>query len=57
MRLWCRDAGIELVDTVIALDSDRGIPARQRPHLLETAFNAGKALVTKPSAVTRSQTI
>jgi hypothetical protein len=46
VKMWCWDAGIRLVDTVIAIDSDRGIPARQRPELLETAFRAGKSLVT-----------
>jgi hypothetical protein len=57
VRLWCRDAGIRLVDTVIAIDSDRGIPARQRPDLLETAFNAGESLVTGAPVVPPSRSL
>jgi len=41
VRLWCRDANIELLDSLIVTGSDRGIPARERVELLEKAFALG----------------
>ncbi len=54
IKLWGKDAGIQLVDTVIVVNSDRGVPARERSDLLVRAFNAGKSLVTGEPVVKSS---
>lgn len=41
IRLWCKDANVELADTLIVTDSDRGEGARKRKDLLRRAFQMG----------------
>jgi len=45
IKLWCKDANVELVDTMIVTDSDRGEGARKREDLLRKAFELGSSLV------------
>ena len=45
IKLWCKDANVELVDTMIVTDSDRGEGARKREDLLRKAFELGSLLV------------
>ena len=44
IRLWCKDANVELVDTLIVTGSDRGEGARKRKGLLRRAFQMGVAV-------------
>jgi len=44
IRLWCKDANVELIETLIVTDSDRGKGARIRAHLLQKAFELGVLL-------------
>jgi multimeric flavodoxin WrbA len=44
IRLWCKDAKVELVETFIVTDSDRGEGARKREDLLRKAFKIGTRL-------------
>ncbi len=45
VRLWCRDANINLVDYLVVTRSDRDPPARERADILQTAFSLGSSLV------------
>jgi len=45
VRPWCKDVNIELADTLIVTDSDRGEGARKREDLLSKAFELGTSLV------------
>jgi len=45
IRLWCNDANVELVDTLIVTGADRGEGARKREDLLCKAFGLGVSLV------------
>lgn len=45
IRLWCKDANAELVETMIVTEADRGEGARKREDLLRKAFEMGKSLV------------
>ena len=45
IRLWCKDANVELVETLIVTDADRGEGARRRAELLHKAFGLGASLV------------
>ena len=45
IKLWCKDANVELVETMIVTDSDRGEGARNREDLLRKAFELGTSLV------------
>ena len=45
IKLWCKDANVELVETMIVTDSDRGEGARKREDLLHKAFELGTSLV------------
>jgi hypothetical protein len=45
IRLWCKDANVELVETLIVTDADRGEGARRREDLLRRAFGLGASLV------------
>ena len=45
IKLWCKDANIELAETLIVTDSDRGEGARKREDLLRKAFELGTSLV------------
>jgi hypothetical protein len=44
LRLWCKDANIELVDVLTVTDSDRGGGARNQKALLTKAYNIGASL-------------
>lgn len=44
MRLWCKDANVELAESLIVTDSDRGEGARNRRDLLGRAFELGASL-------------
>lgn len=44
MRLWCKDANVELVKILTVTDSDRGEGARNREELLREAFEIGASL-------------
>jgi multimeric flavodoxin WrbA len=44
VRLWCKDANVELVEALTVTDSDRGEGARNRKDLLEKAFQIGASL-------------
>ena len=45
IRIWCKYfANIELVDTLVITDSDRGEGARKREELLHKAFELGVSL-------------
>jgi N-acetylglutamate synthase-like GNAT family acetyltransferase len=45
IRLWCKDANVELVETLIVPDADRGEGARRRADLLSKAYGLGASLV------------
>ncbi len=45
VKLWFKDANVELVDTLIVTDADRGESARNQEHLLEKAFDLGVSLM------------
>jgi len=44
IRLWCKDANVELVKILTVTDSDRGKGARNREELLREAFEIGVSL-------------
>jgi multimeric flavodoxin WrbA len=44
IRLWCKDANVELVKILSVTDSDRGEGARNRKELLHEAFEIGVSL-------------
>jgi multimeric flavodoxin WrbA len=44
IRLWCNDANVELVETLIVTGADRGEVARKRKDLLGKAFELGVSL-------------
>mgnify|MGYP005838917019 CR=1 FL=1 len=44
IRLWCKDASIELIDTLIVTGTGRGEGARKREDLLRGAFELGVRL-------------
>ena len=44
IRLWCKDANVELAETLIVTDADRGEGARRREDLLRKAFELGVSL-------------
>jgi len=44
IRLWCKDALIDLVDVFEVTDSDRGEGARNRADVLQKAFETGAKL-------------
>jgi multimeric flavodoxin WrbA len=44
VRLWCKDANVELVKILTVTDSDRGEGARNREELLREAFEIGVSL-------------
>jgi len=47
IRIWCKYfANIELVDTLIATESDSGEGVRKSTKLLDKAFNLGVLLTT-----------
>ncbi|MEA3432537.1 MAG: flavodoxin family protein [candidate division WOR-3 bacterium] len=47
IRFWCKDANVELVDTLIVTNSDRGKGARKREDLLRKAFALGVSLAQR----------
>jgi len=47
IRLWCKDANVELVDTLIVTRADRGEGAKHREDLLQRAFELGAKLVRR----------
>ncbi len=44
IRVWCKDANVELVDVVAVTNSDRGTGARNRKELLTKAYEIGASL-------------
>ena len=44
IRLWCKDANVDLVETLIVTDSERGERAGKRGDLLRKAFELGVSL-------------
>jgi len=44
IRLWCKDANVELVKILTVTDSHRGKGARNREELLREAFEIGVSL-------------
>ena len=44
VKLWCRDANIELGETLIVTDSERGESVRKREDLLHRAYQLGADL-------------
>ena len=44
IRLWCKDANVELVNVLTVTDSDRGEGARNQEALLTKAYNIGASL-------------
>lgn len=44
IKLWCQDANVELIETMIVTDSDREEGARNREDLLRKAFELGISL-------------
>jgi multimeric flavodoxin WrbA len=44
IRLWCKDANIEVVKILTVTDSDRGEGARNREELIREAFESGVSL-------------
>jgi hypothetical protein len=44
IKLWCKDANVELIETMIVTDADRGEGARRREDLLRKAFEMGASL-------------
>jgi multimeric flavodoxin WrbA/GNAT superfamily N-acetyltransferase len=44
IRLWCKDANVELVEMLTVTDADRGKGARRREDLLRRAFELGVSL-------------
>jgi multimeric flavodoxin WrbA len=47
IRLWCKDANIEIVDKMIITGSERDGGVKQQPNLLETAFQKGAAIASE----------
>lgn len=47
IRLWCKDANVELVETLVVTDSDREEGARKREDLLQKAFALGVSLAQR----------
>jgi multimeric flavodoxin WrbA len=45
INLWCKDAKVDLIETMIVTEADRGEGARKRVELLHKAFELGKSLV------------
>jgi multimeric flavodoxin WrbA len=45
IRLWCKDANVELVETLVVTDADRGEGARKRQDSRGKAFELGVPLV------------
>lgn len=52
VRLWCKDANIDLDEILTVTDADRGEGARKREDLLERAFEMGAALARAVGAGT-----
>lgn len=48
VRLWCKDANVELNEILTVPDSDRGKGARNREDLLRKAFEIGVSLAKRP---------
>jgi multimeric flavodoxin WrbA len=44
IRLWCKDANVELAYVLTVTDSDRGEGARNRKELLTKAYDVGASL-------------
>jgi multimeric flavodoxin WrbA len=44
IRLWCRDANVELIEVLTVTDSDRGEGARNQKALLTKAYEIGTSL-------------
>jgi multimeric flavodoxin WrbA len=44
IRLWCKDANVELVNVMTVMDSERGEGARNRKELLTKAYEIGTSL-------------
>jgi multimeric flavodoxin WrbA len=44
IRLWCKDANVQLADVLTVTDSDRGEGARNRKDLLTKAYDIGASL-------------
>ena len=44
IRLWCKDANVELVEALTVTDSDRGEGARNKKTLLTKAYDIGASL-------------
>ena len=44
IRVWFKDANMELVDVMTVTDSDRGEGARNRKELLTKAYEIGASL-------------
>lgn len=44
IRLWCKDANVELVNVLSVTDSDRGGGARNQKALLTKAYDIGTSL-------------
>jgi multimeric flavodoxin WrbA len=44
IRLWCKDANVELADVLTVTDSDHGEGARNRKELLTKAYEIGTSL-------------
>jgi hypothetical protein len=44
IRLWCKDANVELADILTVTDSDRGEGARNQKALLTKAYAIGASL-------------
>jgi len=44
IRLWCKDANVEIVKILTVTDSDRGEGARNREELVQEAFESGLSL-------------
>jgi multimeric flavodoxin WrbA len=45
IELWCKDANVSPIETLIVTDADRGEGARKREDLLRRAFELGTSLV------------
>ncbi|MBO3808278.1 MAG: hypothetical protein FGF50_01595 [Candidatus Brockarchaeota archaeon] len=45
IRLWFKDANIELAEVFTVMDADRGEGARNRVELLSKAFELGASFV------------
>jgi len=46
VRLWCGDANVELVESMIVTGSERGAGARKREDLLNRAFDLGASIAS-----------